>query len=142
MGHVKLRSRTEKAFYRLNRDRKLREQRFKCYYCECKLDYKTATVDHIIPLKDTGRYHRDDNTVVACVPCNSSKGHQSMAEFTGETVSVPKLPRQFRYDKSPLGKAMERIETRIKRAEYNLDMAPAAKSFPKWLRYWKKRGRF
>lgn len=44
-----------------------------CQYCGTKLTSKTATLDHVLPSSKGGKTSWD-NTVIACGPCNSSKG--------------------------------------------------------------------
>lgn len=50
-------------------------QRFKgrCAYCEERLRYETATLDHIIPLSKGGT-NSIFNRALACMPCNRDKG--------------------------------------------------------------------
>jgi len=65
-------------------------QRGKCYYCGKKLTppgkgkkqghQRSYQVDHIVPLSRGGRNDRD-NLVLACPPCNESKGGRLLCEW-------------------------------------------------------------
>lgn len=46
----------------------------KCVWCGCQLDLDNSTIEHIIPLK-RGGLDNANNRTLACVPCNSSRGH-------------------------------------------------------------------
>lgn len=46
----------------------------KCFYCESKLKYNRATMDHIKPECFGGPFERD-NLVTACWPCNQRRGN-------------------------------------------------------------------
>ena len=52
----------------------LRRQKFRCYYCDCKLD--KYHIDHIVPLSRGGTEY-PDNKVLACPQCNLRK-HDKM----------------------------------------------------------------
>ncbi len=43
-----------------------------CYYCHTDLDFKSATMDHIIPISRGGRSTKG-NLVPACADCNLKK---------------------------------------------------------------------
>lgn len=45
-----------------------------CFYCWTKLDFDTATIDHLLPVSMGGRDIRE-NFVLACEPCNRAKGN-------------------------------------------------------------------
>lgn len=47
---------------------------YTCQYCEKKVDSKSITIDHILPLSLGGRTTWE-NTTTACSPCNSLKGN-------------------------------------------------------------------
>ncbi len=47
---------------------------FCCQYCGTKVNKKTATLDHILPISHGGR-STWENTTTACSPCNSKKGN-------------------------------------------------------------------
>lgn len=52
----------------------------KCHYCRKYTPYKMRTADHKIPLSRKG-LHSADNLVMACGPCNSSKGAKTEEEY-------------------------------------------------------------
>lgn len=45
----------------------------KCQYCDTTLNYKTATIDHVIPSSKGGKTNWT-NCALSCGPCNSKKG--------------------------------------------------------------------
>ena len=51
-----------------------------CYWCHKSLTLKTATIDHKIPLF-RGGLDNENNMVLACEPCNKTRGHD-MPEIT------------------------------------------------------------
>ncbi len=56
-----------------------------CHWCNKELMFKTATVDHVIPLY-RGGLDNDNNTVLSCQPCNEARGHD-MPEI--KTINHP-----------------------------------------------------
>lgn len=50
-----------------------------CAYCS---EAEPLTLDHVVPLSKGGQ-HESYNCVLACKPCNSSKGAKSLEEFLG-----------------------------------------------------------
>lgn len=67
--------RESKEFRVSTRNRLLKEQDFRCYYCNRKLKKGGESLDHVIPVIELDE-HNDDNYVVACFVCNKSKGNQ------------------------------------------------------------------
>ena len=51
----------------------LRDCGQRCVYCATRLDQRTATLDHVIPVARGGA-HDIGNLVSACAPCNRLKG--------------------------------------------------------------------
>lgn len=49
-----------------------------CHYCNVRLSYKTATLDHYFP-KSAGGGDDSWNLVLACQPCNRAKGAKILA---------------------------------------------------------------
>jgi 5-methylcytosine-specific restriction endonuclease McrA len=47
---------------------------YRCVYCENRVDRKTATLDHVLPVSHGGKT-TFENTVTACADCNSKKGN-------------------------------------------------------------------
>jgi hypothetical protein len=57
----------------------LGQQLFMCHYCMAPLDEKTATLDHIIPVREGGTI--DDGMVLACARCNGTRAHLQYEAF-------------------------------------------------------------
>lgn len=124
--HIKFRSRVEKAFYRMDREDKLREQDFTCKYCGCDLDYSTVTADHVIPLTETGRIHHRDNIVAACESCNVKKGSRKVYTYNVDSFTIL------------VNEAAQRVKERGWLADYNIRKAFGLNvrgSFKKWVKY-------
>ena len=51
-----------------------------CAYCGVRLNSKTATADHKIPLSRGGK-DRKSNTVLCCYTCNQEKGSKTYDEY-------------------------------------------------------------
>lgn len=51
-----------------------KRERGKCFYCDMKLKFKKATIDHIKP-KSYGGELSKNNTVIACYTCNQKRGN-------------------------------------------------------------------
>ena len=129
MARMKFQSRTDRIFYKLDRERILVEQDNKCRYCGCKLSRKEATTDHVIALSRVGRVHSTSNTVVACEDCNSRKGSKKKYKPDAWTLYLQRVE--------------DRLRERTKLAVYRLDMKPkGGGSYNKWKKYWEKRGRW
>ena len=47
---------------------------FRCVYCGVDVSKKTATLDHVLPVSMGGKT-TFENTVTACITCNSNKGN-------------------------------------------------------------------
>lgn len=45
-----------------------------CHWCRTRLDEKTATTDHLVPIARGGT-DDDDNKVLSCSKCNQARGH-------------------------------------------------------------------
>ena len=53
---------------------------WRCAYCRCGLDEKTATRDHVVPLARGGS-NDISNIAVACASCNKKKHAKTADEF-------------------------------------------------------------
>jgi 5-methylcytosine-specific restriction endonuclease McrA len=58
----------------------LRDCGQRCVYCATRLDQRTATLDHVVPLARGGA-HDPGNLVTACGPCNRLKGDMLPFDF-------------------------------------------------------------
>jgi 5-methylcytosine-specific restriction endonuclease McrA len=77
-----------------------------CFYCGDPLTRKTGTRDHLQPSSRNGT-NDASNIVLACKPCNASKGNMTLEEFRlivafrrGLLKAVPKL--KFCGEESPV----------------------------------------
>lgn len=59
----------------------------RCHYCDIELHISEATLDHQCPVSRGGRTVLD-NLVLACAPCNRTKGRKTSEEFTD--ISLPR----------------------------------------------------
>ncbi len=124
---IKFITRTDRIFYKLDRENKLIEQGYKCYFCGCKLKKSEATTDHLLSLSKTNRVHSSRNTVVACSKCNGKKSDKDDYEPDWFDVRMAEIH--------------DRLEERIKQAEWRLSIEPKG-SYKKWKKYWEKQGRW
>jgi 5-methylcytosine-specific restriction endonuclease McrA len=51
-----------------------------CAYCNRRLYWESATLDHVIPIGNGGPDH-PSNAVLACKRCNERKGNRTVDEF-------------------------------------------------------------
>ena len=56
----------------------------RCPYCETKLSFDQSHVDHIHPVSKGG-LSEDDNLVLVCASCNTSKGQKTLRAFCRDT---------------------------------------------------------
>ena len=56
----------------------------RCPYCETKLSFDQSHVDHIHPVSKGG-LSEDDNLVLVCASCNTSKGKKTLRAFCRDT---------------------------------------------------------
>jgi 5-methylcytosine-specific restriction endonuclease McrA len=70
----------------------LRRDNFTCQYCGST--DKSLTVDHVIP-KSRGGKSNWINVVVACKPCNLTKGNQTPLEKGMRLLTKPSQPGSF-----------------------------------------------
>ena len=62
-----------------------------CQYCNKKLLYDVATVDHVVPRSKGGK-GTWDNLVLCCGPCNVKKGNRKPADVGLKLRTVPRNP--------------------------------------------------
>lgn len=135
-ARMKFASRADRAFYRADRDARWQQQGGRCFYCKRAIARSEATNDHVVPLSKIGGIHSSGNIVAACLDCNRKKGAQTAEAFTAANAVRAILA----IEGDPFLAAMlERIEARIRQAEWRLDMRPSG-SFQKWLAFHRKRG--
>lgn len=74
----------EKGRYvnRSQRERIIRRDNQRCFYCGIDVPFDEIEVDHKLP-KSRGGADTDDNLVTACRRCNQAKGTMTATEFMG-----------------------------------------------------------
>lgn len=60
--------------------RKTENNKYKCEYCGCELDFEEVTIDHKIP-RSRGGDNRLENLAISCIKCNVSKGTKILPQF-------------------------------------------------------------
>ncbi|WP_367278221.1 HNH endonuclease [uncultured Alsobacter sp.] len=77
----------------LNRKRKYQaahdNQGGRCFWCRERVRYHEGTLDHIVPRAHGGSGRRV-NLVMACDPCNKTRGTMSPAEFLRSPYLIQK----------------------------------------------------
>lgn len=64
---------------------------YRCVYCDARLDYKSATVDHVLP-RHHGGVTSWENCVTACFSCNSKKSDSLLAKSGLVLRRKPTIP--------------------------------------------------
>jgi 5-methylcytosine-specific restriction endonuclease McrA len=64
----------------------------KCQYCQRKVSRSEATYDHVVPRAHGGRTTWE-NIVIACVPCNQTKGGRTPAQAKMHLARAPVRPK-------------------------------------------------
>ena len=54
---------------------------YTCRYCDCSLNSKNRTIDHIIPTSRGGDKYSYKNVVACCRKCNTKKGNKTLEEL-------------------------------------------------------------
>ncbi len=54
------------------KDEVIKRDGLNCYLCNRELTYKSATIDHVVPLSKGG-FHCLNNVKIACLKCNQEK---------------------------------------------------------------------
>lgn len=109
------------------RNKKLKEQDKKCFYCRQDLTCHNSTYDHIIPVSDNGSEH-PDNFVVACKSCNKLRGTCDFNVFTNIITSQE--------DSDNLKEYISDINSRLK--ELSIHYGSAKRNKIVYERYYKK----
>lgn len=125
------RTRLDRAFYKLDRERLWNEQGRVCYYCKHSLRRNELTTDHVVPISKNGAT-TIDNCVVACYACNHKKADMSVEEF---------VPDELNWMERMVYDGLLQLEMQTRRVEYTFANNTKG-SFNKWNRYWEKQGRF
>jgi 5-methylcytosine-specific restriction endonuclease McrA len=68
----------------------LKSQGKACFYCGKSIDYKSATLDHIVPYA-LGKDNSLGNLVLACKSCNQSKSKTPVFRYL-DKIGSPLLP--------------------------------------------------
>ena len=83
-----------------------------CQYCGKKVKpngpssaHDTATIDHVVPRARGGKT-TFENTLTACVPCNTRKASKTIQECGYKPLSIPRKPSNM----SPLSGRIRKIE--------------------------------
>jgi HNH endonuclease len=93
---LRMKYQIQKNFYRLvfSRNAVFKRDNFSCVYCGKALDYKSITLDHIVPKKFGGK-STFENCVSSCQPCNFRKGSKYLEEVGMKLLLEPKVPTIF-----------------------------------------------
>jgi 5-methylcytosine-specific restriction endonuclease McrA len=76
----------------------LQRDRMICQYCNEKLNYHNATVDHVIPVsmyKRKNDANTWENMVACCKKCNTKKGDKTPHQAGMKLLSKPRRPFHF-----------------------------------------------
>lgn len=118
----------KKSIERVPRDKQYRQWRAvlfdmhagRCFYCDEEVSYNEATIDHQVPIIKEGSGDLD-NLVMACYPCNSSKGGRmptadelERAKFIRDRYNGPRnYPLNIIPLKYPMANPIREIEREI-----------------------------
>jgi 5-methylcytosine-specific restriction endonuclease McrA len=134
MARKKFISKTDKMFYKLDREIIWQNQKEKCYYCSKKLKRNEITLDHVVPLSKLKYRHAPSNCVVACFSCNQKKSNRTDYRPQKEQWEIL------------LQDGLERLEKQTRKSVYRIVRYSGCEdhkgSFAKWEKYWEKKGRF
>jgi 5-methylcytosine-specific restriction endonuclease McrA len=67
---------------------------YECQYCKIKLDKKTFTMDHVIPVSQGGKTNWR-NIVSCCIECNQKKKNRTPTQAGMKLVKEPYVPDNF-----------------------------------------------
>lgn len=83
-----------KPVIRFSRENVYARDQGKCQYCLKKITRAEATYDHVVPRAQGGRTGWD-NIVIACVPCNQSKGGRTPEQARMKLSVRPQKPAKL-----------------------------------------------
>ena len=83
-----------KPVIRFSRENVYARDNGKCQYCSRKITRAEATYDHVVPRAQGGRTGWD-NIVIACVPCNQSKGGRTPEQARMKLSVRPQKPAKL-----------------------------------------------
>lgn len=69
-----------------------RRDGYRCQYCGRRRPTSELSIDHVIPRSRGGKTSWE-NCVIACIPCNVSKGYRTLAEAGMRLVRPPRRPK-------------------------------------------------
>lgn len=76
---------------KFSRSNVLSRDRSKCQYCSRKLPASELTYDHVVPRCQGGKTTWE-NIVMACVPCNATKGNRTPEQADMRLIRKPERP--------------------------------------------------
>ena len=85
----------------------LERDKFICQYCSKKLNFKTATMDHVLPRSHGGKT-TFENTVASCFRCNNKKGSR-LNKQAGLKLNKKPVKPKFQHYKLFIGNSI-RVE--------------------------------
>jgi 5-methylcytosine-specific restriction endonuclease McrA len=86
--------RTRKRSMKFSRENVFTRDKGACQYCGKKVPRMEATYDHVIP-RMLGGETRWDNVVIACVPCNQTKGGKTPQQAGMRLRIAPVKPKSL-----------------------------------------------
>lgn len=128
-------SKTDRLFYKLDREKMWEDQDRRCKYCKEKIARDELTFDHVIPISVTG-YHGLDNCVVACEDCNQRKANQ-----IDWTYTEPERTEMEQIVHDMISEWSAKMDERMRRFEFSMTTDTKG-GYHKWVRYWEKRGKW
>lgn len=79
----------------LNKLNILKRDNYRCQYCNKKLSFKSATIDHVIPKSRIKNFHQWKNVVSCCKECNNKKGDKTPEEAFMKLLNKPRTPKRM-----------------------------------------------
>jgi len=108
---------TEHAFKKMLRSDAAIKQKFRCIYCNDRMEREAVTAEHALPASKGGATDRK-NIKGCCRPCNRAKGNGSEAWFR-RALNGPSIPLgdpavTAAYIRFRLNRAVDRVEKKIR----------------------------